>query len=60
LFIDSKNESFDLVSVYNIPGKLIFKGKYKKRIPVSDLPTGLYLIVLQNDHQSFEQKFFKE
>jgi hypothetical protein len=55
LIIDNINQPIDY-SIFNIDGKLIFKGKTSKSIDLSTYEAGMYFIQINNDNM---QKIIK-
>jgi hypothetical protein len=61
LFINSGNQKFQQVSVYNTQGKLILlRNNVADRLSISELPAGIYILVLQNNQETINQKFIKQ
>jgi hypothetical protein len=73
LFLDSESEALELtlgeqfaptsrLSILNLQGKVILKKilyGHQHKLDVSGLPQGIYLINLENEHENFVGKFYK-
>ncbi len=58
LFIES-NETPVKVSIYNILGKEVISTKNSKKIDVSALPSGVYIIKISDGVRQTNRKFIK-
>lgn len=53
------NEKIELVSIYNINGKLILQVNNQANIDVSGLNSGIYIINIKSENQTFTRKIIK-
>ena len=61
--IESNISQKTIISIYNIQGQLcrqIISNQPKNEIDIKDLSTGLYVIKLNNEKETFQGKFVKE
>lgn len=57
------NEPFSEIVIYNISGKQIFRRKEKTEkahVPVSNLPSGIYLVQVRSNQKNYNQKLVIE
>lgn len=58
---NNNNIRIDKVKIFNILGSLVFKSdKYENKINVNNLLTGIYLIKLYHENETYTYKFIKD
>ena len=54
--IHFKNKSFKNVSIYNLEGKLLLRNKFSPVISLDFLKKGLYILIVESDHELISHK----
>ncbi|MCG8696747.1 MAG: T9SS type A sorting domain-containing protein [Bacteroidales bacterium] len=57
------NNDASMVSVISMTGQVVKNTKYfegETSVDVSDLPTGMYIVQVQNEHETIQQRFIKK
>ncbi|MFA5583888.1 MAG: T9SS type A sorting domain-containing protein [Bacteriovoracaceae bacterium] len=59
-FIQTDKTNIEMLSVYNLNGALVKQVSMSSRIDVSDLTTGIYILVAETNNQLSQFKFIKK